>query len=108
MPHNGHQSSSVGIGAVAQANATLDVIDHLRSAVRSEHELAAFARMRLVARIDQLAHEAKQVLASLREEIAEYRRLEADPDADLYLHAEEPVPPYSQRRGVDVHAGEGG
>lgn len=102
---------NVGITAVAQANAVLDVIDHFASAVRSETELATYARMQLVARVDGLYAAAEGILKSLLEEIAEYRRLEADPDADLDDTQPFPVqpqpPPLSQIRraaeGVDCH-----
>ena len=77
------QFSSVGVSAVAQANAVLDVIDHFASAVRGETELAAYSRQQLTARVDGLYAEAEELLKSLLAEIAEYRRLEADPDADL-------------------------
>lgn len=104
MPH-GTNGSAVGVSAVAQANAVLDVIDHFASAVRGETELAAYARKQLVARVDGLYAEAEGLLKALLEEIAEYRRLEADPDADLYAHE---VPPYSQRQRAAVDAHEAG
>lgn len=108
MPHNGSQftSNGVGISAVAQANAVLDVIDHFASAVRSETELATYARMQLVARVDGLYASAEGILKSLLEEIAEYRRLEADPDADLaWIEPEHPPLSHLQgaEPGVDCH-----
>jgi hypothetical protein len=55
------------------------------------------------ARLLEALEEAEDSLPALLPDV-----LGALPD-DLYLHAEEPVPPYSQRRGVDVHhAGEVG